>query len=74
MDQRTRERLPVLPALVASADAQRRASRERLEAAAAAGPGELFTAGGQTLRRSVLAIGLQEREDLGRRPRHRAAP
>ena len=57
MDQRTRERLPVLPALAASADAQRKASRERLEAAAAAGPGELFTAGGQTLRRSVLAIG-----------------
>jgi len=57
MDQRTRERLPVLPALVASADAQRRASRERLEAAAAAGPGETFTAGGQTLCRSVLAIG-----------------
>ena len=57
MDQRTRERLPVLPALAASADAQRKASRERLETAAAAGPGELFTAGGQTLRRSVLAIG-----------------
>gem|GEM_PF-1520499 len=36
MDQRTRERLPVLPALVASADAQRRASGERLEAAMAA--------------------------------------
>jgi hypothetical protein len=57
MDQRTRERLPVLPALVASADAQRRASGERLEAARAAGPGQTFTAGGQTLRRSVLAIG-----------------
>ena len=57
MDQRTRERLPVLPALVASADAQRRASGERLEAAMAAGPGQTFTAGGQTLRRSVLAIG-----------------
>ncbi len=46
MDQRTRERLPVLPALVASADAQRRASRERLEAAAAAEPGQAFTRGG----------------------------
>ncbi|MGH3196756.1 MAG: hypothetical protein ACRDNT_12645 [Streptosporangiaceae bacterium] len=57
MDQRTRERLPVLPALIASADAQRRTSRERLEAAMAAGPGQTFTAGGQTLRRSVLAIG-----------------
>jgi integrase len=57
MDQRTRERLPVLPALVASADAQRRASRERLEAAEAAEPGQAFTAGGQPLRRSVLAIG-----------------
>jgi integrase len=57
MDQRTRERLPVLPALVASADAQRTASRERLEAAEAAEPGQAFTAGGQPLRRSVLAIG-----------------
>ncbi len=57
MDQRTRERLPVLPALVASADAQRRASRDRLEAATAAEPGQSFAAGGQTLRRSVLAIG-----------------
>ena len=57
MDQRTRERLPVLPALVASAGAQRRAARERLETAAATEPGELFTAGGQALRRSVLAIG-----------------
>jgi integrase len=57
MDQRTRERLPVLPALVASADAQRRASRERLEAAAAAEPGQAFTAGGQTLRRPVMAGG-----------------
>jgi len=57
MDQRTRERLPVLPALVASADAQRRESTERLKAAAAAEPGDLFTAGGQTLRRSILAIG-----------------
>jgi integrase len=57
MDQRTRERLPVLPALIASADAQRRASSERLKAAMAAEPGQAFTAGGQALRRSVLAIG-----------------
>ena len=57
MDQRTRERLPVLPALVASADAQRRAAGERLEAATEAEPGQTFTAGGQMLRRSVLAIG-----------------
>ncbi len=57
MDQRTRERLPVLPALVASAGAQRRASRERLGAAAAAEPGQAFTAGGQTLRRPVMVGG-----------------
>ena len=74
MDQRTRERLPVLPALVASADAQRRASRERLEAAMAAGPGP------DVHRRRPDAAPVrpghraQERADLGRRPRHRQAP
>ena len=46
MDQRTRERLPVLPALAAAADRARRDAAARLEAARGAEPGELFTAGG----------------------------
>jgi hypothetical protein len=57
MDQRTRERLPVLPALVTSAAAERQAAAERLAACAAAVPGETFTAGGRKLRRAVMAKG-----------------
>ena len=55
MDQRTRERLPVLPALAAAVDHARTDAADRLEAARAAGPGELFTAGGQALRRARTA-------------------
>jgi hypothetical protein len=55
MDQRTRERLPVLPALVAAAEAVRSAAAQRLEAARSARPGEAFTVAGQTLTRPVLA-------------------
>ncbi|MDB4872931.1 MAG: site-specific integrase [Gemmatimonadales bacterium] len=55
MDQRTRERLPLLPTLVEAVDRARRAAAARLEAATAARPGDLFTAGGQTLRRARLA-------------------
>jgi hypothetical protein len=51
MDQRTRERIPVLPALLARADTQRQAAAEILRAARQTSPGELFTAAGQTLRR-----------------------
>lgn len=54
MDQRTRERLPVLPALVSWVDAERAAAAGRLQACAAAAPGALFTAGGLTLRRRVM--------------------
>jgi integrase len=55
MDQRTRERLPVLPALVSAAQAERQAAAERLAAARATRPGETFTVGGQRLLRPVLA-------------------
>jgi len=55
MDQRTRERIPVLPALVAALDDARVAAAERLEVALQTPPGELFTAADQTLRRSVSA-------------------
>jgi integrase len=54
MDQRTRERLPVLPALTAWADAERTAAAQRLQAAAGTTAGAPFTAGGQTLRRAVM--------------------
>jgi len=54
MDQRTRERLPVLPALIAWADAERTAAAQRLQAAAGTAAGAPFTVGGQTLRRAVM--------------------
>ena len=54
MDQRTRERLPVLPALAAWVAAERQAAAERLRAAQDSPAGSLFTAGGQTLRRAVM--------------------
>ncbi len=57
MNQRTRERLPVLPVLLRSATAEREASAARLAACRAARPGELFTADGQTLRRAIMASG-----------------
>ncbi|MFJ6382621.1 tyrosine-type recombinase/integrase [Kitasatospora sp. NPDC092039] len=49
MDARTRERLPVLPILVRSADQQRRDSAALLAAGRLAGPGQQFSAAGQTL-------------------------
>ena len=54
MDQRTRERLPVLPALTAWVDRERATTAAVLHAARNTTPGELFTAGGLTLRRSVM--------------------
>ena len=55
MDQRTRERLPVLPVLVAAVDAARTTAAALLQAAQATAPGGMFTAAGQTLRRAVPA-------------------
>ena len=54
MDQRTRERLPALPVLVAAVDAARTKTAEILLAAQATAPGQQFTAAGQTLRRPVM--------------------
>jgi hypothetical protein len=54
MDQRTRERLPVLPTLVAWVDAERTRTAAVLGAASTTAPGQLFTAAGVTLRRPVL--------------------
>src|SRR5215831_12106046 len=53
-DQRTRERLPVLPALVAFVEEQRDATAQRLRVAQDTTPGEVFIAAGQTLRRPVM--------------------
>jgi integrase len=55
MDQRTRERLPLLPVLITTVDQARKTAAARLETARRAQPGELFTTGGQPLRRSQLA-------------------
>jgi hypothetical protein len=52
IDQRTRERLPVMPTLLAYVRAAHAGTAARLKAAATTPAGELFTAGGQTLRRS----------------------
>ena len=54
MDTRTRDRLPVLPTLLAWVAAQRARTAELLAAAEQTQPGELFTASGTTLRRAVL--------------------
>lgn len=51
MHQRIRELAPVLPALVATAEAAKKAGEELLAAATAARPGEVFEAAGQRLRR-----------------------
>ena len=53
MDARTRERLPVLPALVRSTTRQHADAKERLHAARATRPGSAFTAAGTTLARSI---------------------
>lgn len=53
-DQRTRERLPVLPTLVAFVENQRAATAELLRTATDTAPGQMFTIAGQTLRRAVL--------------------
>ena len=58
MDQRTRVRLPVLPALVRTAGQQRQAARARLDAALAAAPGQTFEVHGEKL--------LRRRADAGR--------
>jgi integrase len=54
MDQRTRERIPVLPALITAVDQARKDAAARLAAATAAAPGNLFTVGGATMRKTVL--------------------
>jgi integrase len=54
MDQRTRERLPLLPTLVRVANDMRHAALQRLTAAEQTQPGQTFVTAGQTLRRSSM--------------------
>jgi integrase len=54
MDQRTRERLPVLPTLLRTANELRKAAAERLTTAQQTRPGDTFTAAGQTLRMPLM--------------------
>jgi integrase len=56
MDQRTRERLPVLPALVQAADRGRENAAALLAAATATSPGDVFTSRQVTLRRHVPVV------------------
>lgn len=53
IDQRTRERLPVLPALLARVQDERLASAARLAAAKATAPGDSFTNAGRLQRRAI---------------------
>lgn len=55
MDQRTRERLPVMPVLVDTVTRAHHTATDRLQAAQASAPGVVFTAAGQTLRRSITS-------------------
>jgi predicted secreted protein len=55
MDQRTRERLPALPAMAECAVAQHKSAAERLAAATAAESGSVFHVGAETWRRTVMA-------------------
>lgn len=57
MDQRTRERLPVLPTLAARLHAQAQTSAERLDLARSARPGQPFTCRDETLHRAPLRSG-----------------
>ncbi|MFZ0877441.1 MAG: site-specific integrase [Pseudonocardiaceae bacterium] len=55
MDQRTRERLPVMPVLIDAVTSALQTATQRLQTAQASAPGTLFTAAGQTLRRSITS-------------------
>jgi integrase len=55
MDQRTRERLPALPSLVAAVNNRRVSASRRLQAALAAAPDTMFRVDGNTLQRKATA-------------------
>ena len=61
MDQRTRERLPVLPTLVSRVSDERRTSAARLATAQATAAGETFIQASRVWRRSTMGSGLAAR-------------
>jgi integrase len=54
MDQRTRERLPMVDVIAVALDRARNDSAELLAAARQVGPGEQFAAAGEVLRRAIV--------------------
>jgi integrase len=64
MDQRTRARLPVLPALVRTAETQRQVTRDRLQTVLAAAPGEIVRVHGAALVRRPAYAGRIYATDL----------
>ena len=74
MDQRTRERLPVLPALIAAVERPAPGHRRAPAAAQAAAPGSgCSPPAGQTLRRPVMTTAARRGQRLGRGPRTAAS-
>ncbi len=67
MDARTRERLPVLPSLVAALDRGRKDAAILLDAASAAQPGEVFVAAGSDFVRRARAGGIWAEDATGKR-------
>jgi hypothetical protein len=65
MDARTRQRLPVLPSLVAAVDRHRKAAADLLEAARQVEPGETFTAAGTALVRRARVDGVWVNDPAG---------
>jgi hypothetical protein len=61
MDQRTRERLPVLPVLVRTANERRQAAARRLHAAADTPPGALIPDTNGALRRAIMTTKINGR-------------
>lgn len=64
MDQRTRTRLPVLLTLVRAAEAERRATRDRLQAVLSVTPGQVTHTHGAALQRSPAQAGRVYATDL----------
>ena len=72
IDQRTRERLPVLSTLAHTVDIERRLAAERLTAAQLVAPGAVFTAAGHAV--APLSHQEADRPGLGRRSPNRQSP
>jgi hypothetical protein len=67
MDARTRERLPMLPSLVAAIDRYRKDTAGRLDAARQAQPGEAFVVAGSAFFRRARVDGVWVDDAAGRR-------